>query len=170
MEVSPEKADRMCSITLSEPTDPRPLGLRLSVLYTTDVSVLRLKKFYNTPDLYLLLRACGPVLQCCKVSHSAEGDLNAVATLGAWMARKHQVRSCASYGSFKRQNILIHGVRGVLVHLCRRLSQRRSCGATRGFSDRHLRGMQAVQGTRPPQGSKLRVGSFASVVFNRKGI
>ena len=91
MEVGPDRADRLCNITLSEPTDPRPLGLRLSVLYNTDVSVLRLKKFHDMPDLYLLLRACGPVQQCCKVSHSAESDVGALSTLGAWMARKRQV-------------------------------------------------------------------------------
>lgn len=97
MEANPDKADHFCNITLSDPTDHRPLGLRLSVLYNTNVTVLRLQKFHDIPDLYLLLRACGPVQQCCKVTHSTEKDINAVSTLGAWMARKCQVRSPHSF-------------------------------------------------------------------------
>lgn len=118
MELSPDRADRLCNITLSEPTDPRPRGLRLSVLYDTDVSLLRLQKFHNLADLYQLLRACAPVQQCAKVSHASESDLQALSTLGAWMSRRTQVRSgCAPTVAGFVTNVFS-------VHVCSRLSRR----------------------------------------------
>lgn len=92
IEASPDRADRLCTIQLSEPTDARPMGLRLDVLYTPEVSVLRLKKFHEMSDLYLMLRACAPVQQCCKVAHATEADFAGVATLSGWMTRNSQVR------------------------------------------------------------------------------
>ncbi|KAI0094587.1 hypothetical protein BDY19DRAFT_913567 [Irpex rosettiformis] len=90
IEAGPDRADRLCNVSLSELTDARPMGLRLDILYTSDVSVLRLKKFHEMTDLYMLLRACAPVQQCCKVSHAAEGDFETITTLSAWMTRKSQ--------------------------------------------------------------------------------
>ena len=91
MEVGADRADRICNVSLSDPTDARPMGLRLDILYTSEVSVLRLKKFYEMTDLYMILQACAPLQQCCKVSYAAQGDFDAMTTLGGWMARKNQV-------------------------------------------------------------------------------
>jgi hypothetical protein len=91
METGLDRAERLCNVMLSEPTDARPLGIKLSDVYNSDASVLRLKKFHDMPDLYILLGACGPVQQCCKFSHANDVDFHATSTLSGWMTRTSQV-------------------------------------------------------------------------------
>lgn len=91
VETGPEKTERFCNVCLSEPTDPRPLGLRFSLCLSTENTALRLKKFHDLSDIYLILRSCAPVQQCCKFSRQDEADAATVATLGAWMSRKRRV-------------------------------------------------------------------------------
>ncbi|KAI0343935.1 hypothetical protein BDW22DRAFT_1327569, partial [Trametopsis cervina] len=97
MEAGPDRADRLCNVALSDPTDPLPRGLRLSVVYNPDVSMLRLQKFHDISDLYILLQACSTVQQCCKVSHAAEEDFDAISTVGGWMARTQQFTYAHAY-------------------------------------------------------------------------
>jgi hypothetical protein len=95
METASDKsapAARICSITLSEPTDPRSKGLRLSICLNAQSSILRLEKFHDSIDVYMLLRACASVSQFCKVSHKdAAVDGSNLRTLIAYMTRRSQV-------------------------------------------------------------------------------
>ncbi|EKM60867.1 uncharacterized protein PHACADRAFT_204012 [Phanerochaete carnosa HHB-10118-sp] len=83
-------AARLCNISLSEPTEPRPGGIRLNLCCTAEISTLRLEKLHDITDVYLLLRACAPIQQHCKVSHRAiedEATFNAFAT---YLSRRRQ--------------------------------------------------------------------------------
>ena len=86
VDVNPDRAERLCSATLSEPSDPRPGGLRLSILLGS-VDSLRLAKLYNVHDLYLLLRACDTVQQFAKFGPQSDADADAMKTLTAHMER-----------------------------------------------------------------------------------
>lgn len=94
METAPKKsapAARLCSIRLAEPSLPRPNGLRLSVCYDAKTSVLKLEKFYETSDLFLLLRACDPVQQFSKVLPKEADEESTLKTFAAYMTRRRQV-------------------------------------------------------------------------------
>lgn len=104
METAPDKsasAARICAIILSEPTDPRSKGLRLSICLNAQSSVLRLEKFHDSIDVYMLLHVCGPVSQFCKVSHKdAVDDGSSLGTLTTYMARRSQVSFIVPADSF----------------------------------------------------------------------
>lgn len=84
-------AAELCNICMTEPTTPRPNGLRFSICYNSALSRLHLERFHNISDVHLLLRACAPIQQFCKVSHKDAGDASAFETLTTYMTRRRQV-------------------------------------------------------------------------------
>ncbi|KAI0702474.1 hypothetical protein BC835DRAFT_1320860 [Cytidiella melzeri] len=107
METGPDKADKLCNVCLSEPTEPRPLGLTMNIIYNSEVSILRLKKFHDIPDLYMLLRACAPLQQCCRVSNAAGGDAVAIKALGDELTRNRQFTYANVYLDNDRVGLLV---------------------------------------------------------------
>ena len=95
METGPKgtsPAAKLCKVHLSEPTTPRPTGLRLSICFRSTLPAFTLEKFHDVSDIHLLLRACAPVQQFCKVSHKDTGDESVLKNLAGYMARLRQVR------------------------------------------------------------------------------
>ncbi|KAJ3541216.1 hypothetical protein NM688_g6118 [Phlebia brevispora] len=81
-------ADRICNISLTDATNPRPEGLRLSILYKTETSILRFEKFHSVSDVSILFRACAPIQQFCKLTYQDAGDAEALEILARYMTRK----------------------------------------------------------------------------------
>lgn len=94
VEEDPQKSKRLCDVRLSESTQPRPNGLRMSVCYTPTDPKLHLTKFYNTADIHALLDICAPIQQYCKVTHKDEADESTFKTFSKFIARRHFVRNC----------------------------------------------------------------------------
>ena len=94
MEVGPDQADRLCNIILSDVTEPRPTGYRLSMLLAS-VDSLRLMKMYSAYDVWTILRGCSDIQQFAKVTHQEERDGSALKTLTNYMSR-HGVVSDSS--------------------------------------------------------------------------
>lgn len=95
METAPNRAAsaaKLCNISLSEPTEPRPGGIRLSLCYTAETSTLQLEKLHDVTDVYLLLRACAPIQQYCKVSHKTAEDETTFNTFATYLGRRRQVK------------------------------------------------------------------------------
>ncbi|CAL1696456.1 unnamed protein product [Somion occarium] len=87
MDTGHDMATKLCSITLSDPTEPKPQGLRLNICLSTADSI-RFKKLHDAPDLPTMLQASEPVQQFCRVTHKEAEDLNALKTLQTYMTKK----------------------------------------------------------------------------------
>jgi hypothetical protein len=82
MDTAPNHAEKLCAVTLSDPTDPPQNGLRLSIMFSS-VDSLRMKRRLYVGELDVMLSACGPVLQMAKLgveNLSYEHRLNSVMT------------------------------------------------------------------------------------------
>ncbi len=111
IDVSGNKADRICEIALDELTDPRPEGIRLSVC-TSTVDSLRFKKLYDLPDIHLALPACGAAQQFCRVSPKADRDSSPLGTLRLYMQKRQLVTHIPHL-------LLLHESHSqLLVHIC----------------------------------------------------
>ncbi|THH02520.1 hypothetical protein EW026_g379 [Hermanssonia centrifuga] len=84
------KTDRLCNVSLSEPTNPRPNGLRLSICYNTEDSILQLQKLHDVSDLFLILRACAFTQQFCKFGPLDVSDVKPIGIFSSYMARMRQ--------------------------------------------------------------------------------
>lgn len=93
VESGPTEASKLCSIRMTDATAHRPDGLRINICFNAETSILRLQKFHNLFDINIILRACAPIQQFCKIFHQTEVDLDAFKALSAYMARKRVVRS-----------------------------------------------------------------------------
>ncbi|KAI0670147.1 hypothetical protein C8Q78DRAFT_1039423 [Trametes maxima] len=85
MDVSREKAERVCEITLHDPTDPLPNGLRFNICLKGDS--IRLSAFHDITTLPLFLEACARVQQFAKVGPQEDKDGSAVKELATYMMR-----------------------------------------------------------------------------------
>ncbi|KAH9947673.1 hypothetical protein B0H21DRAFT_316591 [Amylocystis lapponica] len=88
IDVSPERAERICTAVLSDPSEPRPNGLRFSICLDS-VDSLRLAKLYNVHDVFMLLRACDPVQQFAMLGSQTDDDAGMFKTFAAHLKRKH---------------------------------------------------------------------------------
>ena len=90
MDVRRDRAERMCEIMLSEPTEPIPGGLRFSICLTGEN--IRLSAFYDLSSLHLFLLASARAQQFAKLTPAGDKDADAVKQLGAFMKRRSFVR------------------------------------------------------------------------------
>lgn len=86
VEVEAGKAQRLCNVTMSDATDPRPNGLRFSICLTTDS--IRLQKIYGVADFYMVMQACSPVQQFAKVGPQDDGDAEALKAFTSYLRRR----------------------------------------------------------------------------------
>ncbi|KAI0824082.1 hypothetical protein BC628DRAFT_1379753 [Trametes gibbosa] len=86
MDVSPDKAEQVCEITLHDPTEPLPNGLRFSICVKGDS--LRFSAFHDISSLPLFLEACARVQQFAKVGPHEDKDTDAVTQLGIYMTKR----------------------------------------------------------------------------------
>jgi len=86
-----DHAEILCTVTLSDSTDPPQNGLRFSIMLSSMDSI-RIQSRLNVGELDMMLSACGPVQQLAKLSAestSYEQRLNHVVT---YMDLHQQVR------------------------------------------------------------------------------
>ncbi|KAI0374422.1 hypothetical protein BV20DRAFT_1041377 [Pilatotrama ljubarskyi] len=86
IDVSREKAERVCEITLHDPTDPLPNGLRFSICMKGDS--IRLSAFHDIASLPIFLEACARVQQFAKVTPSEDKDADAVKQIAVYMMKR----------------------------------------------------------------------------------
>lgn len=98
MDVSREKAERVCEITLHDPTEPLPNGLRFSICLKGDS--IRLSAFQDMSSLPLFLEACTRVQQFAKVGPLQDKDADATKQLAIFMMKRAFVSSriCCVFG------------------------------------------------------------------------
>ena len=89
MDVNYETAERVCDISLSEPTEPLPNGLRFSICMPQDG--LRFSAFYPIHALPMFLQACAPAQQFAKVGPMEDKDAQAVSQLTTFMNKRSLV-------------------------------------------------------------------------------
>lgn len=75
---------------MSEPSEPLPSGLRLSVCLTS-VDSIRLKKLHYVSDLFLVLRACARAQQFAKVTPREETDSDALNSVATYLRTRRMV-------------------------------------------------------------------------------
>ena len=90
MDVSRNRAERLCEVTLSEPSEPLPNGLRFSICLTSDS--IRLSAFQSLASLPLFLLASTRPQQFAKIGPMEDKDADAVKQLGTYMRNKSLVR------------------------------------------------------------------------------
>ena len=90
MDVSRNRAERLCEVTLSEPSEPLPNGLRFSICLTSDS--IRLSAFQSLASLPLFLLASTRPQQFSKIGPMEDKDADAVKQLGTYMRNKSLVR------------------------------------------------------------------------------
>ncbi|EIW64911.1 uncharacterized protein TRAVEDRAFT_140212 [Trametes versicolor FP-101664 SS1] len=86
MDVSRERAERVCEISLHDPTEPLPNGLRFSICVKGDS--LRLSAFHDIASLPVFLEACTRVQQFAKVAPQEDKDTDAIKQLAIYMMKR----------------------------------------------------------------------------------
>ncbi|KAI0651606.1 hypothetical protein C8Q79DRAFT_996983 [Trametes meyenii] len=86
MDVSHERAERVCEVTLHDPTDPLPNGLRFNICLKGDS--IRLSALHDIAALPLFLDACARAQQFAKVGPHEDKDGSAVKELATYMMRR----------------------------------------------------------------------------------
>ncbi|KAH9890944.1 hypothetical protein C8Q73DRAFT_702301 [Cubamyces lactineus] len=86
MDTSEERAERVCSIILHDPSEPLPNGLRFSICLRDDT--VRFSAFHDLAFLPLLLDACTRVQQFARVGPAADDDAEALKQLGIYMLKR----------------------------------------------------------------------------------
>ncbi|TFK90228.1 hypothetical protein K466DRAFT_574381 [Polyporus arcularius HHB13444] len=85
IDVSRDRAERVCSVLLSDSTDPLPNGLRFSICLTGDS--IRLSAFHDLASLPVFLLASTRVQQFAKVGPAEETDADALKQIGIYMKK-----------------------------------------------------------------------------------
>ena len=91
MDTSEERAERVCSITLHDPSEPLPNGLRFSICLDGDT--VRLSAFHDLETLPLFLSASTRVQQFAQVGPSEDSESDALTALAAYMKKRSLVSS-----------------------------------------------------------------------------
>ncbi|KAI8995359.1 hypothetical protein BD414DRAFT_435102 [Trametes punicea] len=91
MDVSRDRAERVCGITLHDPTDHLPNGLRFSICLKEDS--IRLSPFHELSCLPIFLDACQRVQQFAKLGPRGDEDASVVKEIATYMMK----RSCFCY-------------------------------------------------------------------------
>ncbi|KAI0639158.1 hypothetical protein C8Q77DRAFT_1079774 [Trametes polyzona] len=86
MDVSHDRAERVCDITLHDATEPLPNGLRFSICLKGDS--VRLSAFHDIASLPLFLDACARVQQFARVAPQEPKDANAVKQIAIYMLKR----------------------------------------------------------------------------------
>lgn len=90
MDTSRDKAERVCEVMLSEPTEPLPGGLRFNICLAGEN--IRLSAFHHLSTLHLFLQASARAQQFAKLTPAGDKDADAVKHLGMFMQRRSLVR------------------------------------------------------------------------------
>lgn len=92
MATGPTQEERICKIYMADATSPLPNGLRLSICYNdTSSAKLHLQKLHSVSDVFILLRACSPIQQYCKILPQSDKDANSLKALSSYMTRRREV-------------------------------------------------------------------------------
>jgi hypothetical protein len=91
VDTAPDHAEKLCTVTLSDSTDPLQNGLRFSIMLSS-VDSVRIKKRLNVCELDAVLYACGPVQQLAKVGAEDASDADRLNHLMIYMNLQQQVR------------------------------------------------------------------------------
>ncbi|KAI0936045.1 hypothetical protein AcV5_004288 [Taiwanofungus camphoratus] len=94
--VDSDRAEHLCNVSLFDPTDPRPNGLRFSICLNS-VDSMRFNELHNIADLHLILGACAPVQQFAKLGPQGDADADAIRTLMAYMRRRRAFTYARAY-------------------------------------------------------------------------
>jgi len=91
VDTAPEYAEKLCTVTLSDSTDPLQNGLRFSIMLSL-VDSVRITKRLNVGELDAVLYACGPVQQLAKLSAEDTSCADKLNHLMIYMNLQQQVR------------------------------------------------------------------------------
>ena len=106
VESGPNEANKLCNIRMTDATAWRRDGLRIHICYNAATTVLRLQKMHNLFDINIILRACAPIQQYCKVYQQTEADTDSFESFSTYMARKRLVRTLlASHAKAKTDRL-----------------------------------------------------------------
>ena len=90
IDTAPDRAEKICTVALSDATDVPQNGLRFSIIFTS-VESIRIKKRLNIEELDTMLSACGPVLQLAKLRADNVHYEHTLNTVETFMDTHHQV-------------------------------------------------------------------------------
>ncbi|TBU35002.1 hypothetical protein BD311DRAFT_649012 [Dichomitus squalens] len=86
MDVSRNRAERVCEVLISEATDPQPNGLRFSICLSGEN--IRLSAFHELSCLHTFLLASTRVQQFAKLGSASDKDADALLQLGIFMQKR----------------------------------------------------------------------------------
>ena len=89
---SAAKAERLCDVTIQDPTEHKPDGLRFSLFFQNTDS-MRLNKLHDNTDLNMILPSFGAVHQFARLVPREAKDKNALDVLSKYMSSRKKVRS-----------------------------------------------------------------------------
>ena len=95
MDVSRDKAERVCDIILNDASNHPPTGLRFAICLRPTQESLRFSAFYDLHHLPMFLEACAPSQQIAKVTPKEDKDIRAVQQLGTFMQKRALVNRFA---------------------------------------------------------------------------
>lgn len=93
--VAADKADRLCEVTIQEPTENKADGMQFSFFFQSNSSV-RLKKLHDITDLGLILPSCNTVQQFAQLVSKEDKDKEALETLTKYMFLRKKVGDSAN--------------------------------------------------------------------------
>lgn len=89
---TPDHAEKLCTVVLSDATDSSPDSLRFSILFASMDSI-RFTKLLNVGDLAAVLPACKPTQQLAKLRADSNSDADTIRSLATFMDKNRQVGS-----------------------------------------------------------------------------
>ncbi|KDQ54746.1 hypothetical protein JAAARDRAFT_347429 [Jaapia argillacea MUCL 33604] len=94
VEFNADQTTELCDITISDPTDPIPGCLKLSICFNS-ADHIRFRKLHDIADLNAILPACTTVAQAAKVGPQEASDLDAIQTLAKYMDNRNLITFAA---------------------------------------------------------------------------
>jgi hypothetical protein len=91
MNTTPDSAEKLCTVVLSDATDSPLDNLRFSVLFSS-VDSIRFTKLLNVGDLAAIQPSCKTVQQLAKLRAENTNDEHALSALAIFMDKNRQVR------------------------------------------------------------------------------
>lgn len=104
MNTTPDNAEKLCTVVLSDATDSPLDNLRFSVLFSSMDSI-RFTRLLNVGDLAAIQPSCKPVQQLAKLVAENSSDEHVVGSLATFMDKNRQVGSL-----FLDTGMMTHGV------------------------------------------------------------
>lgn len=96
---SSNSGERLCNVVVSEPSAHSPEALRMSVVLSDSVDMLRLEKLLRVPELHMLrpVLKSDQLIQCAKMGPESDADMEALESLAKYMTARELVSNAPIY-------------------------------------------------------------------------